>query len=258
MELKFKLTKFIEDFIKDAILQEIGIGCSDSQIVKIIKKSGTYFLKVSENKNIKTEHMKLQWLQGKLQVPKIISYEEKDFVNYLLTEDVGGEMVCTDFYIKNYRQGLDIIIEAFRVLKNIDVSDCPFNVGLDYKLNLIKNNIDNNLLDVKNINSDILVKYGSIEGIYEHLILNKPEEELIFSHGDTSLPNIFAKDDRLIGFIDVAECGIADFWFDVAITAKSIKRNYGGEAVQSFYKMINREIKYENIEYYMIMMNLYL
>ena len=258
MEFKIKLTDFLNEFIKGAKLQEIGVGCSDSQIAKITKDSGVYFLKVSENPNVQTEHMKLKWLQGKLPVPKIVSYEEQDGANYLLTESLGGEMVCFDGYIKNYKQGLGIIIDAFKVLKNIDISDCPFNVGLDYKLGLIKNNIDNNLLDINNINSDILAKYGSINGIYDYLISNRPNEELIFSHGDTSLPNIFGNGDKLVGFIDVAECGIADFWFDVAITAKSIKRNYGADAVQEFYQKLGRDTKHDSIEYYTVMMNLYL
>lgn len=258
MNFKFNLTDFLNTFIQHTVLQEIGIGCSDSRIIKITKNNDTYFLKCSDNPNVQVEHQKLQWLQGKIPVPEIISYEEKDGINYLLTKSLNGEMVCSDYYIKHPDLGLDIIIAGFKLLKNVDIKNCPFDVGLDYKLHLVKHNIDNHLITESDIKPEILKEYGSISEIYEYLISNRPTEELVFSHGDTSLPNLFGKDDKFVGFIDVAECGIADFWFDVAITAKSIKRNYGQDAVQQFYNKLGREIKYHNIEYYTILMNLYL
>ncbi len=258
MNFKFNLTDFLNNFIQHAVLQEIGIGCSDSQIIKITKNNEIYFLKCSDNKNVQVEHQKLQWLQGKIPVPEIIYYEEENDVNYLLTKSLDGEMVCSDYYMKHHDLGLDIIIAAFKVLENVDINECPFNVGLDYKLRLVKHNIDNQLITENDINPEILKKYGSINEIYKYLISNRPVEELVFSHGDTSLPNLFGKGDKFVGFIDVAECGIADFWFDVAITAKSIRRNYGEDAVQQFYNKIGRAIKYQNIEYYTVLMNLYL
>jgi kanamycin kinase/aminoglycoside 3'-phosphotransferase-3 len=257
MEFKFKLTSFLNDFVDNAELQEIGIGCSDSQIVKITKDSGVYYLKVSKNSNVRTEHMKLKWLQGKLAAPKIIFYEEKDCVNYLLTESLDGGMVCSDYYMNNHEEGLCVIIESLNSLKSIDISDCPFNVGVNHKLSIIKHNIDNNPAAVNDVvGKEALDKYGSIEAIYNYLISNKPIEEPAFSHGDPSLPNIFGKQNEFTGFIDVGDCGIADFWWDVTIVAKSIKRNYGTDALDRFYQKLNCEIKCENIEYYMLLLNL--
>ena len=61
------------------------------------------------------------------------------------------------------------------------------------------------------------------------------------------------------GFIDVSDCGVGDIWFDIAVTAKSIKRNYNEEAVQIFYREIKNKIgkiKHVIIDYYLTLVEL--
>ena len=72
------------------------------------------------------------------------------------------------------------------------------------------------------------------------------------------MPNIFALKDKFVGFIDVGECGIADKWFDLAICEKSIRRNYGEEYIRQFYNELNIVPDREKIDYYLLMMELYL
>ena len=97
-----------------------------------------------------------------------------------------------------------------------------------------------------------------MENVLEFLKSNKFNDEICFSHGDTSLPNIFASQDKFTGFIDVGECGLADKWFDLAICEKSIKRNYGEKYIDEFYKELNIIPEREKIDYYLLMMELYL
>lgn len=101
---------------------------------------------------------------------------------------------------------------------------------------MVKNNIDNSLIDINNINSATLERFESLDNIYQYLLKNKDlaEDERCFSHGDTSLPNIFTSDNKFSGFIDVGESGIAEKWFDIAIVIKLLIRNYGEKSVQSF------------------------
>ena len=113
---------------------------------------------------------------------------------------------------------------------------------------------------VKNadLKEETLQKFGSVENLLKYLIDNQFEEELCFSHGDTSLPNIFALGNKFSGFIDVGECGIVDKWFDLAICEKSIKRNYGEEYISKFYKELNIIPDRNKLDYYLLMMELYL
>ena len=184
MEYRFELSKNVKDFIKDAKVDEIGIGCSDSQVIKINKNEDIYFLKIASTGLLKSEYEKLMWLNKKISkyVPEVILYEQENNIEYLITKALPGEMVCSDYYLNHPNEGIEIVIDAFNKIYSIDIKDCPFDVSLDYKLKLVKNNIDNGYILEENIDEEILKKYGSIEGIYNYLLENKFEEEIsIFS-----------------------------------------------------------------------------
>ena len=167
-------------------------------------------------------------------------------------------MVCNSTFEKNPSKGIKVIKEAFDDIFSVDIKDCPFNVSIDYKLDLVENNVKNKLLDINEIDKEALDKYKTPENILKYLKENQFHDELCFSHGDTSLPNIFADNDHFSGFIDVGECGIADMWFDLAICEKSIIRNYGKEYVNEFYDTLGIRRDGKKVEYYLLMMQLYL
>ena len=258
MKIKYKLPDKILKFINNCDLEEITIGCSCSQVIKITNKDKVYFLKMAKKGILTSEYKKLKWLDGKLEVPKIVLYDVFDDNEYLITDGVAGEMVCSDYYISNKEIGIKAIADAFKKIYSVDIKDCPFNVSMDYKLSIVENNVNNNLISEHDLDEEILKRYGNIKNILLFLKNNKFNEELCFSYGDVSLPNIFAKEDKCVGFVDVGECGIADKWFDLAICEKSIKRNYGVQYVSKFYEELNIVPDRNKIDYYLLLMELYL
>ena len=258
MNFKYKLTKKVESFIKNANLSEISIGCSDSQVIKIDKNDKIYFLKTAKKGLLTQEFNALNWLNGKLSVPEIVLFDDETENEFLITKAVPGVMVCSEKYLDNPIRALEIIKQAFNSIYSVNISDCPFDVSNKYKLSLIKNNVEKGLIKNEDLKSETLKRFGNVEGLLNYLIDNQFEEELCFSHGDTSLPNIFSFDDKFSGFIDVGECGIADKWFDIAICEKSIRRNFGEKYVSKFYKKLNIVPDRNKIDYYLLMMELYL
>ena len=260
MNFKFEPTYNCKKYLDGAKVERIGIGCSNSEVLKIEKAEKVYFLKISNTGLLENEYRKLIWLKGKIGslVPNVVLFEIKDGVEFLLTEALEGEMVCSNYYLEHPQDGIPIIIDAFKTLYAIDINDCPFDVSLDYKLSVVRDNLDRHLIKEEDVDRDILKKYGSLEGIYEFLVNNKFKENLCFSHGDISLPNIFAKEDELSGFIDVGDSGIADRYFDIAIMTRTLIRNYGKEYVDIFYQSMGITPDKERIDYYLTMMELYL
>lgn len=258
MNFKYELTEKVKKFINDAELSEINIGCSDSQVIKILKDGKNYFLKIAKKGLLTQEFNALQWLNGKLEVPEIVLFDYTTETEYLITKAIFGEMVCSDFYLKNPQKALQVIKESFDNIYAVDISNCPFDVSNKYKLSLIEKNVKNGLVKNEDLKEETLKRFGSVENLLKYLIDNKFEEELCFSHGDTSLPNIFALDGKFSGFIDVGECGIADKWFDLAICEKSIKRNFGEGYISEFYKTLGIIPDRAKINYYLLMMELYL
>jgi kanamycin kinase len=52
-------------------------------------------------------------------------------------------------------------------------------------------------------------------------------EDLVVTHGDYCVPNIVFDGDRLSGFLDVGELGVADRWRDLAVATWSIEWHIG-------------------------------
>ncbi len=57
--------------------------------------------------------------------------------------------------------------------------------------------------------------FASPAALFDWLVKHRPAEELVLSHGDLCLPNIFADERGLTGFIDVGLAGVADKWVDI-------------------------------------------
>ena len=258
MKFNYSIPSKIKEFINNADLKEISIGCSDSQVIRINKEKEIYYLKIMKQNMLLKEYNSLTWLQKKLPVPEVILFIQEDENDYLITREISGKMLCDDYYIENPDKALSVLKQAFSSLYLVDIKDCPFNVANDYKLSLVRKNVENGLVQDSSLKNETLEKFGSVKNLLKYLEDNRFDEELVFSHGDTSLPNIFANDKEISGFIDVGECGIADKWFDLAICEKSILRNYGPEYVKKFYEVLKIKRDENKINYYLLMMELYL
>ncbi len=259
MEKKMKkIPTFIKNFMKNTTIQEISIGCSNTAVYKITKDNETFFLKIGKIPSLTKEYAALIWLNGKLSVPKCVYFCNDGTNEYLLTTTMAGEMSCSDSNLKKPEQTIKLLAHAIKQLQSVEILECPFRSDLNYKLGLVEYNVKNKLL-TDSPSSKIGRELKSYNNIFKYLIDKKPTtEQLVFSHGDTSLPNIFFKDNQVSGFIDVGECGVADKWFDIAICYKSIIRNFPNR--EDLLKLFLNELQEEysdKIEYYITLMDLY-
>ncbi len=242
----------VKEFIKDATkIEEITIGCN-SKVYKIRKKSKVFYLK--EANHLSKESIALDYLQGKISVPEKLFYEKYNGKSYILTKEVKGEMLCNDYYSDHPLEGIDIIVEAFNALYNIDYSDCIIDETLDTKIK----EIENRFSSIKNeeINEKYLKRFHTKENILKYIKGNKPKQIIGFTHGDMSLPNIFALNGHFSGLIDVGNAGIGDIYFDLVICEISIARNYGEEYIDVFYDKIGIEKDEFKSDYYRVLMSL--
>ncbi len=242
----------LNEFLKDANrIEEVDIACN-SKVYKIRKKSKTFYLKIADH--LSSESMRYDYLKDKINIPEKVFYEKYNGKSYILTKELRGEMLCSDYYIENPLKGIDIIVQAFNHLYNIDYSDCIFDETIDKKIK----DIENNLSNIKNedINKEILGRFITKEAILKYLKGNKPKQIMGFIHGDMSLPNILALNNEFAGLLDIGSCGIGDIYFDLVICEMSIERNYGKEYIDVFYDKLGIEKDIFKSEYYRILMSL--
>ena len=251
-EVTIKGSNRLNEFLKDANrIEEITIGCN-SKVYRIRKKSKVFYLKIADH--LSKESIMMDYLKDKISIPEKIFYEKYNGKSYILSKEVKGEMLCSEYYIEHPIEGIDIIIDAFNHLYNIDYSDCVVDETIDTKIK----EIESRFSKIKNddIKKEVLDRFHTKENILKYLKGNKPKQIIGFTHGDMSLPNIYALDHHFNGLIDVGNAGISDIYYDLVVCEMSIERNYGKEYVDVFYDKIGIEKDEFKSDYYRILLSL--
>ena len=222
-----KLPNAIQNLIGDKVYRLDDIGMSDSQVLLF----DNMVLKIqSENSESRTERQMMRWLGGKLPVPEILAHAEEGERSYLLMSRVPGKMCCDPSLIYDPECLIDLLCDGLKLLWSVDLSDCPSNASLDRHLAAAEFNVKNGLVDLDNVEPETFGENGfrNPEDLLVWLKENRPKEDIVLSHGDYCLPNIFADENGISGFIDLGRAGYADRYRDIAICYRSLKSNLRG------------------------------
>jgi len=207
-----------------------NIGKSESTVLI----SSTMVLKIEETSHFsKREIELLNWLDGKLPVPKIIEAETQNGYSFLLMSKLPGEMVCTGSTLENMETTVKALANGLKMIWQINIKDCPYRHTITDKLAHARHNIDNNLVDTSNFEPETIGPEGfsSVNDLYNYLDRNRPKEYLVFSHGDYSFPNILISGSQVTGLIDWGYGGIADRWQDISICYRALRKKYSKYAL---------------------------
>ena len=195
------------------------------------------------------EYQIMQWLDGKLPVPEVLCRGQKDNKNYLLMSKLPGTMSCAEEYMKQPELLAEVLAEGLKMLWKVDISDCPYSSHLEEKLRMARYNVEQGLVDVDNVEPETFGPNGfaNPQALLDWLIEHQPEEELVLSHGDYCLPNVFLKDGKVCGFLDLGRAGVADKYQDIALCYRSFLHNYDGKYGGGSYGDVNPEILFEKL-----------
>lgn len=172
----------------------------------------------------------MQWLEGKLPAPQVIHFETDGEKEYLLMTRIQGKMACDKSYLAQPDLLLSLLAEALHMLWQTDWTDCPQSRSLEEELSHARYSLENGLVDFSRCEPETFGPSGfkSPEALLFWLESNRPPLEPAFSHGDCCLPNIFFSGNKVSGFIDLGDAGIADRWRDLSLCFRSLKHNTDG------------------------------
>ncbi len=226
-------------------------------------------LKIQQDAPISArEHDLLAWLQGRLPVPELIAADCVDGTRYLLMSRLPGRYLCDEAILDDQDRLADLVAKALRTLWAVNIDDCPHDLSLDRKLAHIERALRA---------GDISMEYAAPGAygpgafrdpahLFDWVVANRPQkEELVLSHGDCCLPNIFVDDADRISFIDIGMAGVADRWLDIEKVLWSMWANstgqFGGK-VREFdrsrlFRALNMVPDEEKIRYYGLLDNLF-
>lgn len=261
MDLPEKIKNIIGD--RSYTLDEIGM--SDSQVLLF----DDMVLKIQpEGAEARTERKMMHWMRGRLPVPEILCHEIEGNRSFLLMSRVSGKMSCDLEFINEPERLVDILCKGLEMLWSVDTSDCPCDASLDHHLAAAEYNVRNGLVDLDNVEPETFGENGfkDPEDLLEWLKANRPQEDIVLSHGDYCLPNVFADEEEISGFIDLGRAGVADRYRDIAICYRSLTSNlhgsYGDHPPVEFdpntlFERLEIEPDWKKIRYYILMDELF-
>lgn len=245
-DYKAGLPEEIRTKIGDESFNYDHIGMSESSILLFADK----VLKIRDiSEEAENEAQAMNWLEGKLSVPRVIAHEHGTDKSYLLMTRAAGRMACDEHYLKDPKRLTGLLAQALQELWRIDISVCPLNWTLEMRLEAAQYNIENGLVDLENVEPETFGPDGFRDprDLLQWLKKHKPTEELVLSHGDFCLPNILIKDDNIVSFIDLGRTGIADKWQDIALCYRSLKHNYMGKYAGKEYPGYDPDMLFEKL-----------
>lgn len=260
-----RLPATIQQMISQEPYKTDDYGMSASSVLVFQDK----VLKIQEcGRESENEHRMMAWLQGKLPVPQVLSYEVQEGSSYLLMSKVPGKMACDEEYMRDPARQAKLLSAGLKMLWAVDTAHCPGNWLLESKLAQARYNVENNLVDMDNVEPDTFGEKGfqNPRALLQWLCENRPQEEPTLSHGDYCLPNLFGTGDEPCGYIDLGKAGIADKWCDIALCYRSLSHNFSGryhnQAYQGYDEMLLfRELglkpDWEKIRYYILLDELF-
>ena len=182
----------------------------------------------------------LGWLRGKIPVPEILDTVLHDGFRWTLMTRLSGDMACADAWRSDPHRLVRVLADAMRRLWAVDVTGCPVDQSPQAKLDRAARIVEAGQVDLGLVEPDTFGEKGfpSPAALLCWLRENRPACDRVLTHGDFCLPNLFLKDWRFTGFLDLGRSGAGDRWTDIAIAWRSLRDNFGGhygEAVAGFH-----------------------
>lgn len=235
-----------------------SIGCSEANVLLFEDQ----VLKIEKDCNASANELTMmRWLQNKLPVPRIIASDMVGNTRYLLMSRIHGEYLCSSRILDDQARLAELVADGLRRMWAVDVTSCPTNRSLNAKFLEIEDGLRHGTItmdDARQKETYGPSGFNSPAALFDWLVKHKPAEDLVLSHGDFCLPNVFCDGDGLTGYIDLGCAGVADKWVDIEQVLWSMWANstgqFGGK-VRDFdrrllFDALNMQPDEEKIRYY--------
>jgi aminoglycoside phosphotransferase len=218
------------------------------------ENKSAYYLKISQrlSGSLRDEKMRLDWLQNRLPVPEVLFYAADETSEYLLTEEISGLPASDKSFLENLGVLIEEAVSGLRLIHGVEIADCPFDSRLDRNLDAARNRMIRGQVDEDDFDEERL---GRTAGdLFAELSAGPiSDEDLVFTHGDYCLPNIILKNNKLAGFIDWGNAGVADRYQDLALLSRSMGHNFGAQWEERVFERYGIEPDREKIKYYRLL-----
>jgi aminoglycoside phosphotransferase len=166
------------------------------------------------------------WLGGRAGAPKLLWAGEVAGRPAMLAEALPG-IALHDLPSDRAEAGLMATIEALRALHAVPIGDCPLDQRLPVKLAEAWRRIEEGEVHASEFDPDNTRRTAA--DLWREMMAAAPDgEDLVFTHGDASLPNFIVPHQGPAGVVDLGLAGVCDRCQDFALFLRSSRRNFPG------------------------------
>lgn len=174
-------------------------------------------------RDVADERDRLAWLDGRLGAPEVRGFAAADGEAWLLTGAVPGPTAYQR--MRDDPGGRAAVVDALaahlRALHALDLADCPFDAGHRGRLLAARRRLEAGEVDASDFGE--AHRGWTPARVWDEMVPLAPAEpDLVVTHGDYSLDNLFVADGAVAGMIDVGRLGAADRYQDLAILWDSL------------------------------------
>lgn len=130
-EVPDNISQFFINWAKDLISNDATVNKEhhgdEGVVYKIDSKGGNYFLKIKINSTFSKERERLVWFQGKLPVPRVVNFTDKDGAGAMLLTALEGKnlaALCKEWPVEKI---IDKLADALHQFHKTDTQGWPFD-----------------------------------------------------------------------------------------------------------------------------------
>ena len=210
-------------------LEQFGHGMSGDLTLRIDGKRPVFAKIADPTRRISRESLAreiaaLRWLDGRAGAPRLVWTGEVEGRPTMLTEALAGTALH-DLAPGGAEAGLVAAIDALRALHSLPIDDCPLDQRLAVKLSEAWRRVEAGEVHRSEFDPDNTGR--SPEDLWRTMLAERPAtEDLVFTHGDASLPNFIVGAEGAAGVVDLGLAGVSDRYQDFALFLRSSAHNF--------------------------------
>lgn len=216
-------------------LQPVVGGMSGASVFRVVRGSDApNFLKIATGDaaaGLRAEIKRTVWLARQdVRVPTILRVDDQYGYVAILSEAMSG--VSVEFSPLPTPRLLEGLANGFAALHALPPDLCPFDETQAVRLARAAKAVAADEIDPNNFEPCNLGL--TPEALLQHLIAERPNEDIVVVHGDATLSNIMIDEKGRLGFIDCGNSGRGDRYVDLAVVTADIADKLGAESTALF------------------------
>ncbi len=229
----------------NSVMYRLSDGRRETHYLKVVRSGWT--------PSVEAEAHRTLWARDFLPVPEVLTVGGDGEIAWLVTRGIDGLDATHEQFRSDMPTLVTMLAGGLRLFHQTPRASCPFPFGIDDALRVARHRLDHGLIDpVRDFHPEHA--HFTAEAAVTELERTRADvEDLVVCHGDYCVPNILISGDRVAGFVDLGELGVADRWWDLAVATWSLSWNFGPGYEMPFLEAYGIEPDNARMRYYRLL-----